>query len=607
MSYSKNFLSFLLAVSTVTFAMDNGQQSMRTAQENVSLSAQKLVTPELLLRKPWVRRLLVCVSMIANLCRYHESEDEYEVNHPELIQSRPTPLPASVVPIPAPVYGPTLQSMPCPARFNPASLDDASIKRYYERDRQMLEDTFADADTPQEAKNLVHMLNNQSLYMIASRLRLLYGEPGVGKSTLARTIAFKAGWHIACICGRQIRGEHRGGTSIRLQQKLEEIVAKGQNTVIIIDEMNRLFEEYNNSNFDTGDTAEDFCTFLDSQEDNRQLFIIGTMNNVDKLPPQLQDRARCSWIKLEKPKALTGTVRLFKRICTSPQCVLDPSCTDQELTQFLTPLHGQWSPRNYKLLIGRASEMARGANPLVVPVPITKAHLQAVKAKIDISDKDTNYGSKHETRDEKEERRHQQNMKMNRENFVRNTMIQKDMQANQKSSSHSWGINAIIANYSYNNSSNNTALKAESITDNLSAEEMEIYREQLLLKVHREIATVRQKIADLRILRQRLSNKVDEGSSEACLYTATINDLIIRHRQAHATFDVLQTPSVAEITIMRDALSKIDKESAELMSNIQHYIKGTWYYTFGDFLERQAFRFITPAGYLKLKAESQRI
>jgi hypothetical protein len=334
----KKFFNILLYFTCATMLltgtihpMDHDQQPMKTDQDDVSSVSPELFIPELLQLNPWIRRALMCRSMIASFCRYFKAEDEYADNYPQVSplhsqplptfvgqapasaaqasssapepkpQSKPVvktpsstqgigaqPQPQSHSPFPAqapssaqglqpqplPVFGAkTSSSAPEPKSSSSQPVpDDASIKKHYECDRQMLEDSFEEAS--QKAKNLVHLLNNQSLYMIESRMRLLYGEPGVGKSTLARAIAYKAGWRIACICGRQIRGEHRGTTSIKLQQKLQEIVAKGENTIIIIDEMNRLFEEYNNSNFDTGDTAEDFWTFLDSQVNNQQLFII---------------------------------------------------------------------------------------------------------------------------------------------------------------------------------------------------------------------------------------------------------------------------------------------------------------------------------------------
>ena len=509
--FARLFCAALVAVLSVgsSCSMDHCHNAVKTSQSSTSTLSQKFITPEYLLRKPWIRQVLICASMIANFCRYYEADNEYDIQYPDQNQFQPKQLPvfttqSHVMQIP--------RSVPQAISLNPATLDDISIKKYYERDKQTLEDAFAQAK--KKKKNLVHVLNNQSLYKVVSRIRLMYGEPGVGKSTLARAIAYKAGWYVACICGRQIRGEHRGSTSIKLQQKLESIVAQHKNTVIIIDEMNRLFEEYNNSNFDTGDTAEDFWTFLDSQEDNQQLYIIGTMNNVDKLPPQIQSRARGSWIKLTRPDAITGTVTLFKRMCMSDQYVLDQTCTDSELTNFLTPLHGKWTPRDYQLLISQAIEIAREANPIVVPVSITTAHLELSKADIQVSDTDTKYGNKHETREDIEERRHKENITMHRDNFVKGVLIQRSMHANQSGSSKSGGFNLGIVSGSYTSSANSTGLIDDNITNNLSDDEIKIYREQQQLNTRRNnelkqvqtmMETVRKKIEYLKTARQKLA------------------------------------------------------------------------------------------------------
>jgi hypothetical protein len=200
----------------------------------------------------------------------------------------------------APVSAPTSSAMPGPVDISMAQppaassvpeqapnpetpgTDDEFILNHYQEPRSRLESALTNA--PIEAMDLLDMLKYPALYSHKVRFAVLYGPPGIAKSTLAKAIAWKAGWFLELIVGRQVRAEHRGGASIKLQKKFEDIVAKKINTVIVIDEINRLFENYNSTKYDTGDTAEDFWTFLDSQRRNTHLYIIGTANQIDKLP-----------------------------------------------------------------------------------------------------------------------------------------------------------------------------------------------------------------------------------------------------------------------------------------------------------------------------------
>jgi|GEM_PF-2862574 len=53
----------------ISRSMDHADSVSKTTQDVVYPITHKIVTPEYLLRKPWIRQILICASMIANFCR----------------------------------------------------------------------------------------------------------------------------------------------------------------------------------------------------------------------------------------------------------------------------------------------------------------------------------------------------------------------------------------------------------------------------------------------------------------------------------------------------------------------------------------------------------
>lgn len=59
---------------------------------------------------------------------------------------------------------------------------------------------------------------------------------------------------------------------------------------MVIDELNELLENSENSHYDTSATAKYFWQFLDGQSDNQNFFLIGTMNRDTHLPQPFKNR-----------------------------------------------------------------------------------------------------------------------------------------------------------------------------------------------------------------------------------------------------------------------------------------------------------------------------
>lgn len=603
----KLFRSLICAALIATLLVStacpmNHPKSSTTSQEDAGAVLRRPITPEYFLRKSWIRRLLVCASMIANFCRYCEADDAYDdIHYPattSLLVPKPFPLfvtqthstqmlssPASsTIAVPVASHVPMALPVSVPASAPVVSTtpgtDEEFILDHYQEPKARLENALANA--PIRAMDILDILKFPTLYNHKARLAVLYGPPGIAKSTLAKAIAYKAGWFLELITGKQVRAKRRGGASIKLQKKFEAIVAKNRNTVIVIDEINRFFENYNSTKYDTGDTAEDFWTFLDDQRRNKSLYIIGTTNHIDKLPPQILSRARNRFIKIHQASDIDSSMRLFQQVFTEHN--LSAACDTAFLTTFLTPLHQKgWNIRDFVSLQEGAVDIARRTDKVSAQLTITPTQLQEALKDITLSDTDNKYGTEEEP---EEERRHKENLgqqkelhketvAMQRENFVKSVMIQKSMQANQQGTTTNKGWNFGVFNYSSSKSSNNTDVTDDNITKHLSDEDIKIYQEQERLNTLRneEFERVQALIKRVQIdiprmenwkLRLSTVNSSETQSREARALEAQIEMLLATHTKAHALFDALKVPSVEEIAVMSATLNDIDHKVGPL-------------------------------------------
>lgn len=134
------------------------------------------------------------------------------------------------------------------------------------------------------------------------RYEFITGEPGVGKTTMAKAIGYYAGWKCIFRTATEIIGKSRNETAIKLRALFNAVINKNANSVLIIDEANELLENTENEHYDTATTAKEFWTFLDKQNGNNKFFLIGTMNRVDRLPEQIKDRIQGQLTKMALPQ-----------------------------------------------------------------------------------------------------------------------------------------------------------------------------------------------------------------------------------------------------------------------------------------------------------------
>lgn len=212
---------------------------------------------------------------------------------------------------------------------------------------------------------------------------ILVGPPGSGKTTLAQAIAHKLGYGIVFVPATSLLGRYRNQTAKNIAHLLKEQAGQKVNIVIIIDELHKLFEHHAHEHSDDSQTATAFWLMLDEIETYYQnVIIIGTANNVDKLPPEIKSRFSGKIIFL--PLAtMQQTISAFKEtVDNDKHIILHDSVDDAFIAQSLHKINN-CSFRGVRFLIDTAKMFYYAEKTIDeehVPIVLTRKHFeQALK------------------------------------------------------------------------------------------------------------------------------------------------------------------------------------------------------------------------------------
>lgn len=223
-------------------------------------------------------------------------------------------------------------------------------------------------------------ISNQSIINIPSFHRfILVGPPGSGKTTLACAIAEMLGYTYTFIPATNFLGKFRNDTAINIQKTLTQCIADGSKKVIIIDELHKLFEHHKNEQTDHSQTAASFWLMLDHIEKYfPHIIVIGTANNVDKLPPEIKSRFAGKIINIEAPDK-EQKIQIFKNNILHDQSIqLDPSITDVFIAKTIQQMKQQ-SLRDIRSFIDSAKIFYYAEQTTFdpkLPIVLTKIHFQ---------------------------------------------------------------------------------------------------------------------------------------------------------------------------------------------------------------------------------------
>jgi hypothetical protein len=241
-------------------------------------------------------------------------------------------------------------------------------------------------------------------------------------------------------------------------------------------------------------TSKALWTFLDvgdNDHENNYVFLIGTMNEADKIPEQIKDRMEGSCIELSMPTDSVMKIKIFRNQLANKSLILDDECSDAFLDKFLSPLQ-DWSGRTFARF---SIELMFTIEDIEAPIKIVKQkHLMTALKEFEHIRKDVLKRGKQKETDE--ERRHKENVQLQEKHHKENLesqefhMVQQILtqtalkMAPQRSAQGNFGISAGTVGFGVNGGIGysqqiNFASDCDAVKKLLSDEQMKIYNDRM--------------------------------------------------------------------------------------------------------------------------------
>lgn len=319
----------------------------------------------------------------------------------------------------------------------PRPLSDSSEDNIVDIDQQeddlspqeIAELEFIFEHSPQKAQVIVNHLTDPNYFPHNKDYRSAYfvGEPGSGKTTMARAIAYKMskkGWDYKFIGSTELVGGHRDQTARQLKEELQKVVASKRPTIVVIDELHRLLENTESKHHDTDTAATALWLFLDKQRNNQNFFLIGTMNRITKLPKPLKDRVLIDVVKFHPIDDVKIKNLLFRHSITSHNMSFDNAVTDEFLDTELAKL-GTCFGRNLNKVSKLLFQIQRMDNKEKVMSSVVKKEIitKSIRLYIEMRN-DMDYDFVEETDEERQNRHHIENMNVQKQHHRESQVLQ---------------------------------------------------------------------------------------------------------------------------------------------------------------------------------------
>ena len=307
--------------------------------------------------------------------------------------------------------------------FPIASMDKS--KPWHEQPNDFLDSTYVEGHTLLEMKNAYEMappmvkgcvkfLQNPYYYSKRGtpeyKALMLYGPSGSGKSTLARAIAQYAGWDMECVRPDDFQRGNRGDAAQLFRAKVDEIIARDAETVLIIDEGNGMFEHAESEHYDNDATTKAFWLAMDDACGKDKFFCIPTANRIHKVPSQIKTRLKCNTCKIQINSGDQAAKMLINIVAREQMRF--PKNAKEPIAKIINE-NKHWQARDWKKFIFKIQQIGKDELNLDEVTEISPMLVSLADKAIKEEEKDFRYTQKDLTTEERQDLYQYQQLQQN--------------------------------------------------------------------------------------------------------------------------------------------------------------------------------------------------
>ncbi len=254
------------------------------------------------------------------------------------------------------------------------------------------------------------------------RFRVLYGDPGAGKTTLSLALGVALGWKVRYRVPGNYQTEKRNEAAKLFIDEAKLIMKSQIPTVFILDEFNGMVDYPEETSNDNAATAKAIWPFLDKLPAYKNLFTLMICNDIAKIPDQIKSRSVPNFIWFRATTDPNEKLKMFLEEVSNGRVEIAKDFSFLKgADSFFNNGKGAVRRDMRSLAIQVQRRARRDDKKAKVPVVHTKHVLDAI-AYVTNVEKEVHLGEKRENEREQRERHFQKG----REQHEESIQLQKD-------------------------------------------------------------------------------------------------------------------------------------------------------------------------------------